>query len=46
MSAVSGLQRARFDRVSLEFATPKGTLRVVDDVSYDINDGDFIGVHQ
>ena len=44
MSAVSGLQRARFDRVSLEFATPKGTLRVVDDVSYDINDGDFIAV--
>ena len=44
MSAAAGIHRARFDRVSLEFATPKGTLRVVDDVSYDINDGDFIAV--
>ena len=44
MSTSSGIHRARFDRVSLEFATPKGTLRVVDDVSYDINDGDFIAV--
>ncbi len=44
MSTASGIHRARFDRVSLEFATPKGTLRVVDDVSYDINDGDFIAV--
>jgi NitT/TauT family transport system ATP-binding protein len=44
MSTASGIQRARFDRVSLEFATPKGKLRVVDDVSYDINDGDFIAV--
>ena len=26
------------------FDTPKGTLRVVEDVSYDINDGDFIAV--
>ena len=44
MSTPSTIHRARFDRVSLEFATPKGTLRVVDDVSYDINDGDFIAV--
>ena len=44
MSTAPGIHRARFDRVSLEFATPKGTLRVVDDVSYDINDGDFIAV--
>ena len=44
MSTASGIHRARFDRVSLEFATPKGTLRVVDDVSYDIDDGDFIAV--
>ena len=44
MSTASSIHRARFDRVSLEFATPKGKLRVVDDVSYDINDGDFIAV--
>ena len=44
MSAASGIKRAQFDRVSLAFDTPKGTLRVVDDVSYDINDGDFIAV--
>ena len=44
MSTAAGIHRARFDRVSLEFDTPKGKLRVVDDVSYDINDGDFIAV--
>ncbi len=44
MSPTAGTHRARFDRVSLEFATPKSKLRVVDDVSYDINDGDFIAV--
>ena len=44
MSMASGIHRAKFDRVSLEFTTPKGKLRVVDDVSYDINDGDFIAV--
>ncbi|HVV41080.1 MAG TPA: ABC transporter ATP-binding protein [Nitrobacter sp.] len=37
-------ERARFDHVSLSFDTPKGNLRVVDDVSYAINDGDFIAV--
>ncbi|MBA2400467.1 MAG: ABC transporter ATP-binding protein [Bradyrhizobium sp.] len=44
MSAIGGIHNARFDRVSLEFDTPKGKLRVVEDVSYDINDGDFIAV--
>jgi NitT/TauT family transport system ATP-binding protein len=44
MSTTSGIHRARFDGVSLEFSTPKGRLRVVDDISYDINDGDFIAV--
>jgi NitT/TauT family transport system ATP-binding protein len=44
MSAAPGIKRAQFDHVSLAFATPKGTLRVVEDVSYDINDGDFIAV--
>jgi NitT/TauT family transport system ATP-binding protein len=37
-------KRARFDKVSLSFDTPKGRLNVVEDVSYDINDGDFIAV--
>ncbi|WP_454914919.1 ABC transporter ATP-binding protein [Xanthobacter sediminis] len=36
--------RVRFENVSLEFATPKGPLRVVDDVSYDIRTGDFVAV--
>ena len=35
-------RRAQFDRVSLSFDTPKGMLQVVDDVSYDIHDGDFV----
>jgi len=37
-------KRAQFDHVSLAFETPKGRLNVVEDVSYDINDGDFIAV--
>ncbi|RXH35846.1 MULTISPECIES: ABC transporter ATP-binding protein [Bradyrhizobium] len=37
-------KRAQFDKVSLSFGTPKGRLNVVEDVSYDINDGDFIAV--
>jgi NitT/TauT family transport system ATP-binding protein len=36
--------RARFDNVSLSFETPKGRLQVVDNVSYDIDDGDFVAV--
>jgi NitT/TauT family transport system ATP-binding protein len=44
MSPAAGIHRAQFDGVSLEFNTPKGKLRVVEDVSYDINDGDFIAV--
>ncbi|WP_128925168.1 ABC transporter ATP-binding protein [Bradyrhizobium guangxiense] len=37
-------KRAQFDKVSLCFETPKGRLNVVEDVSYDIKDGDFIAV--
>ncbi len=37
-------KRAQFDRVSLSFDTAKGRLNVVEDVTYDINDGDFIAV--
>ena len=36
--------RIRFDRVSLEFPTAQGPLRVVDDVTYDIADGEFVAV--
>lgn len=44
MSATAAIPRARFDHVSLTFDTPKGKLNVVEDVSYDINDGDFVAV--
>ena len=44
MSVATSPKRAQFDHVSLTFDTPKGKLRVVDDVTYDINDGDFIAV--
>ncbi|HVX76528.1 MAG TPA: ABC transporter ATP-binding protein [Bradyrhizobium sp.] len=37
-------KRAQFDHVSLTFGTPKGPLKVVEDVTYDIYDGDFIAV--
>jgi NitT/TauT family transport system ATP-binding protein len=35
---------ARFDHVSLAFDTPDGPLTVVDDVSYNICNGDFVSV--
>jgi NitT/TauT family transport system ATP-binding protein len=37
-------KRVQFDHVSLTFGTPKGPLNVVEDVSYDIYEGDFIAV--
>jgi NitT/TauT family transport system ATP-binding protein len=43
-TATISLRRAQFDHVSLVFDTPKGKLGVVEDVTYDINDGDFIAV--
>ena len=43
-SPPSKIARAQFDHVSLAFDTPKGRLQVVDDVSYTIDDGDFIAV--
>jgi NitT/TauT family transport system ATP-binding protein len=36
--------RARFENVSLEFATATGVLRVVDDVSYEISDAEFAAI--
>jgi NitT/TauT family transport system ATP-binding protein len=44
MNAATPARRAQFEHVSLTFDTPKGALKVVDDVTYDINDGDFIAV--
>jgi NitT/TauT family transport system ATP-binding protein len=40
----TSIKRAQFDHVSLTFDTPKGKLNVVEDVNYDIGDGDFIAV--
>jgi NitT/TauT family transport system ATP-binding protein len=44
MSVATSTKRAQFDHVSLTFDTPKGKLMVVDDVTYDIDDGEFIAV--
>jgi sulfonate transport system ATP-binding protein len=44
MSMTASTKRAQFDHVSLTFDTPKGKLTAIEDVTYDINDGDFIAV--
>ncbi len=44
MSVAANTRRAQFDHVSLTFDTPKGKLTVIEDVTYDIDDGDFIAV--
>jgi NitT/TauT family transport system ATP-binding protein len=36
--------RIAFERVSLEFVHPAGPVKVVDDVSYDIRQGEFVSV--
>jgi NitT/TauT family transport system ATP-binding protein len=36
--------RIRFDRVSVDYATAAGPLTVVDDVSFDIRNGEFVSV--
>jgi len=36
--------RIAFDRVSVEFASANGPIRVVDDVSYDIRDREFVSI--
>jgi NitT/TauT family transport system ATP-binding protein len=43
-SGAKPAKRVQFDHVSLTFGTPKGPLQVVEDVTYDIHDGDFIAV--
>ena len=42
--ASKSTRRVQFDHVSLTFGTPKGPLNVVEDVTYDIDDGDFVAV--
>jgi len=41
---MSDRPRIVFDRVSMEFPSARGPLRVVDDVSYEIGDGEFVAV--
>ena len=36
--------RIRFERVSMEFPSARGAMKVVDDVSYEIHDGEFVSV--
>jgi NitT/TauT family transport system ATP-binding protein len=43
-TAAIGRARISFERVTVEFPTPSGPLRVVDDVSYRIRDGEFVSV--
>ena len=44
MSTAASTHRARFDRRIARLRYAQGQARVVEDVSYDINDGDFIAV--
>ena len=37
-------ERISFDRVSVEFPSPRGPLRVVDDVSFSVADGEFVSI--
>ena len=41
---MSGEPRIRFDHVSAQFATAAGPLTVVDDVSFEIANGDFVSI--
>ena len=36
--------RIRFDQVSVDFDTPQGAMRVLDQVSFDILDGEFVSI--
>ncbi|CAL80453.1 Putative ABC transporter, ATP-binding protein [Bradyrhizobium sp. ORS 278] len=44
MTSRAGARRARFDHVSLGFDTKGGRLTVIDDISYDIDEGEFVAV--
>ena len=39
-----GPARVRFDRVSVEFPTAAGPMRVLDEVSFDIHQGEFVSI--
>lgn len=43
-SASSPAVRIRFDRVSVDFPTQSGPMRVLDDVSFDIRQGEFVSI--
>jgi NitT/TauT family transport system ATP-binding protein len=43
-SAAAPRARIAFDHVSVAFASARGTMRVVDDVSYEIRDREFVAV--
>ncbi len=43
-SAPQGAVRIAFNRVSVEFATAHGPMRVIDDVSFDIREGEFVSI--
>ena len=36
--------RIRCDQVSVDFDTPQGAMRVLDQVSFDIRDGEFVSI--
>ena len=44
MSAARERTRIRFDHVSVEFPTARGPLHVVDDVSFEIRNGEFVSI--
>lgn len=39
-----GAVRITFDHVSVEFSTARGPMRVIDDVSFDIHEGEFVSI--
>ncbi len=43
-SSAQGEARIRFERVSVEFPSARGPVKVVDDVSYEIRDREFVSV--
>jgi NitT/TauT family transport system ATP-binding protein len=43
-NAVEAPVRIRFDRVSVDFPTGDGPMRVLDDVSFDIRQGEFVSI--
>jgi NitT/TauT family transport system ATP-binding protein len=44
MSTAAASVRIQFDRVSVDFPTSHGPMRVLDDVSFDIRNGEFVSI--